>query len=385
MGGKAHSTFRPRSHFPGAELASLVVSAAATGFGVIDTWHQILTTPTTTWSLLASIVYSGCALAIVAVYWPLQTTCLRNLTTMRWRVLSLICSVIVLLVATATPGIHVAGVIPMAVFLALSRRYAWWGLVITGLVEIFLVSAGPFQIFTQTEIIIAGLTIITVLMSFFMLARFRNEALIAQEQLTRANIDKERLRISRELHDVIGRTFVAVSLRQQAALNLIDQDVERAKNQIQESHQAILCGRQQLQQLIRTSMTPDLSDELSSAKVIAKGLGITVHADTEPIHDAALSKAIAEVLREGITNMLKHSQPTTCWITVRIVDDRALIRLINDGCPPDAASPDTGTGLNHLRERLSRRGTTVHAGPCEKNCFRLEVQLPIDNPSDSEK
>jgi two-component system sensor histidine kinase DesK len=83
---------------------------------------------------------------------------------------------------------------------------------------------------------------------------------------------------------------------------------------------------------------------------------------------------LAWTVREGVTNVMRHSQAQRCAIRITNKDGRATVEVVDDG---RGGTPDAGSGLRGLRERVLERGGTLTADPLPHEGFRLRVTLPL--------
>ncbi len=211
-----------------------------------------------------------------------------------------------------------------------------------------------------------------------------------REHLARLQVDEERSRISRDLHDIIGRTLVAVSLRNQTAMRLIDVDVAKCREQLDQVQSSITAGQAQLRALTSGPVIIGLSSELDTARRLFDRLGIRCSVETVTVEDRAVDQALAAVVREAVTNSLKHSRPHECRITVRRESLATVLSVVNDGAgagldaragagPSGGGTPVTevavGTGLDDIRTRLEMLGGTLDAGAVEGQ-FRVIARVP---------
>ncbi|MET9294240.1 histidine kinase [Streptomyces sp. NPDC003077] len=209
-----------------------------------------------------------------------------------------------------------------------------------------------------------------------------------RQELARAAVEKERLRFSRDLHDLLGHTLSVVVVKAEAARRLAPRDLDAALGQVADIEAV---GRQALTE-IREAVTGyregSLTTELDRARSALEAAGI------EPVvrqHGPALSPQagalLGWVVREGVTNAVRHSGATRCEIEVRVTPegDRARLTITDDGrgpAPAPGKTPGTpttpGTGLKGLTERLSSAGGTLDAGPDGRHGFRVVAELPVD-------
>lgn len=133
---------------------------------------------------------------------------------------------------------------------------------IVGFSDLVVTHTSPL---TSATVVLVTIAVSVNLYAFTKLSTALVELRSSQEEIARLRVDAERHRISRDLHDIIGRTLVATSMRQQAALHLVDRDPQRAKEQLDAAHDAITEGQHQLRSIIQAEMSTSLPDEISDA------------------------------------------------------------------------------------------------------------------------
>ncbi len=212
------------------------------------------------------------------------------------------------------------------------------------------------------------------------MVRGARELQAAHTELAELMIAQERLRIGRDLHDLIGQSLAAVSLRGDLAVRLVDTDPAAAEAEI-----ATLTATARLalhDMLMVTSDSPgaDLQGEADGARALLAAAGINTTIDMEP--DALTLHArtvFGWTLREGVTNVLRHSEAAACSITVTAgPDGAAALEIVNDGVrqPASQSGPATGSGLIGLAERARALGGELTAGPVAGGLYRLHVEIP---------
>ena len=179
----------------------------------------------------------------------------------------------------------------------------------------------------------------------------------------------ERERVARDVHDVLGHSLTALSIKAELASRLIEVDPARAKGEL-ESIQAT--ARQALAEIRATVgglRAANLEAELDAAPLVLADAGVETQllgsvADTDPRHRALL----AWVLRESVTNVVRHAGARSVVIEL----GQQGISVTDDGTGP---GPSEGNGLRGMRERVSGAGGTLtlqDAGPGT----RVQVRLP---------
>ena len=246
---------------------------------------------------------------------------------------------------------------------------------IVGFSDLVVTHTSPL---TSATVVLVTIAVSVNLYAFTKLSTALVELRSSQEEIARLRVDAERHRISRDLHDIIGRTLVATSMRQQAALHLVDRDPQRAKEQLDAAHDAITEGQHQLRSIIQAEMSTSLPDEISDATFLCDRLHIDFRMDDRGRPHKPFDSAAAAALREGITNMLKHSAAGYCHVAI----SPDLLTVTNDGCPQSPRPSTTpGTGIDHLRSQIEALGGSVTTSRPSRGTFRLRCSFPTRGAS----
>jgi two-component system sensor histidine kinase DesK len=213
-----------------------------------------------------------------------------------------------------------------------------------------------------------------------LMARGASELQAAHTELAELTIVQERLRISRDLHDLIGQSLSAVSLRGDLALRLLPTDPQAAQSEIANLTEAARAGLHGILTVTSDPPTADLGAEADGAKALlaAAGIDATVEVDPAVVTPGART-VFAWALREGVTNVLRHSEATACSITVtRTAHRAARLEIVNDGVrqPASAGGTVPGNGLPGLAERAKALGGELTAGPLPAQRYRLRIEVP---------
>jgi two-component system sensor histidine kinase DesK len=223
------------------------------------------------------------------------------------------------------------------------------------------------------------LVVMTVAMvSFTALNQTVMELRAAQARVADLAVAEERSRLARDLHDVLGHSLTTITLKAGLARRVLESSGDR-KRAIDEISDVEHLSRQALTEVRATVSgyrTASLPAELVGARAALRAAQISAdlpHAvDNVPV---TLQEPFAYVLREGITNVIRHSGATRC--EVRLGD--SWIEIRDDGNPaaaPAARNGQHGHGLTGLAERLAPLGGTVDAGPADDGGFRLRATVP---------
>jgi two-component system sensor histidine kinase DesK len=194
----------------------------------------------------------------------------------------------------------------------------------------------------------------------FRLAWQRQAKLVAAEQdLSDLAVEEERARIARDLHDILGHSLTVISVKAELAERVLDDDPERARAELKDlqrlSRDALADVRSTAQGIRGIS----LPGEIASARMALESAGIEPLLPT--VADEVPSRwreLFAWTLREGVTNVIRHSEASRCEVEL----DAHRIRVTDDGrgARPD---DDAGNGLEGLRQRARLAGATVTTSP----------------------
>ncbi|MET7712439.1 sensor histidine kinase [Streptomyces sp. NPDC005407] len=204
-----------------------------------------------------------------------------------------------------------------------------------------------------------------------------------REELARTAVEKERLRFSRDLHDLLGHTLSVIVVKSEAARRLAQRDMDAAIVQITDIESV---GRQALTE-IREAVTGyregSLATELDRARDILATVGIQpVVRQSGPPLEPQSETLLSWVVRESVTNVVRHSKASRCEIEVTGTPERVHLAITDDGRGVGSSTP--GSGLKGLRERLSAAGGSLVAGPSPRGGFRVSAELPVDAVRDAE-
>lgn len=195
-------------------------------------------------------------------------------------------------------------------------------------------------------------------------------------------VAEERLRISRDLHDVLGRTLSVVALKAELSARLAQRGRPEAADEMLEVRRIAQDALADLRAVVGGYRAAGLPAELAGAQSLLESAGITCHVtgDATPLPDD-VQAALAWVVREGTTNVLRHSEAATCRMTLTIEPAAATLTMTNDGVPPTGDSLHLGNGLTGLTERMATRSGTVTATRTPPGSFTLAVHVPLDRTS----
>jgi two-component system sensor histidine kinase DesK len=221
----------------------------------------------------------------------------------------------------------------------------------------------------------------TVLASGLVGAVRQMQRLIRELQQTRdalatVAVAEERLRFSRDLHDLLGHTLSVIVVKAEVVRRIAERDPPAAAAQAADIEDI---GRRALVE-IREAVTgyreSGLTAELTRAKGVLSSAGITatVQRTADPLPEAA-DRLLAWVLREATTNVVRHSGAQRCAIEISTTDGAAALSVVDNGGAAGGAA--FGNGLRGLTERLGAAGGTLQAGARDGGGFALVARLPL--------
>ncbi|MFI9588933.1 histidine kinase [Nonomuraea sp. NPDC052265] len=263
-----------------------------------------------------------------------------------------------------------AGFLAGPVLLAFRPRTAW-PLTAAILAAVWTV-ASLYALPGRVNITVSTLTTGMVVYSLLRLAQLAKALHAARESLARSAVVEERLRAARDLHDLLGHSLAAILLTCELARRLPD-PVPELENVVTMAEHA----RHDLRSVTGEQRELSFAAEAESAKKVlaAAGVEVTVrlaHPELTPEVETVLSA----VLREAVTNVLRHSAARACVISTSAAGDEVGLIVRNDGAA--TAAPRRGSsGLGNLTTRLATLGgrLTTAAGD---GWFRLDARAPLD-------
>ncbi|WP_378247752.1 sensor histidine kinase [Actinokineospora guangxiensis] len=226
----------------------------------------------------------------------------------------------------------------------------------------------------------AGSTLITGLVVFGLtwMARAVHQLRSARFELARIAVAEERMRFARDLHDLLGLSLSAITLKAELALRLMDVDPDRAGHELVEIGDIARLALADVRLVASGYQELSLNDESRSAESVLVAADVDVRLN---MHYGELPPEVrtvlATVLREGVTNVLRHSaKGARCEITVRQVDRMVMLEIVNNGAERVAAPSVGGSGLRNLSARVAELGGELTAGMSVDGTFRLSARVP---------
>jgi two-component system sensor histidine kinase DesK len=283
--------------------------------------------------------------------------------------------------------------------------------------------------------VLASVLITPLLATFLAYTAGKRMETVATLRQTRAELAKvavaeERLRIARDLHDLLGHTLSLITLKAELSRRVMATDAERATRELAELEAVARQSLSDVREAVAGYRQPDLAAELGAARQLLTAAGVTVRIDvpTKLGLPGEVDAALAWTVREGVTNVVRHAAAGHTTIAVTTGRGRAVVEITDDGgrdtrdtdgpqqmslrpvptpagsavaaaggaasaraavaqvaspASPAPAEPGyswprrTGSGLAGLGERVRQLSGELAAGPARPHGFRLRVSIPI--------
>jgi two-component system, NarL family, sensor histidine kinase DesK len=226
-----------------------------------------------------------------------------------------------------------------------------------------------------------GLVLAVTAMLLGMRARERSLQLdLARAQMTDLAVAAERERMSRDLHDILGHSLTVIVMKAELARRLAPGQPERVRAEVTDIERLARSALADVRATISGSKQVTLSRELVHARSALVAAGIEPHlpGSVDDVPDGA-SALFGWVLREGVTNVIRHSAATNCWVEVT---ERS-IQVVDDGTGPYGTGRGGGQGLSGLRARVDEAGGTLSVSATVGGGFKVRADLPVDwHPDD---
>ncbi|MFL6125540.1 sensor histidine kinase [Actinophytocola sp.] len=198
-------------------------------------------------------------------------------------------------------------------------------------------------------------------------------------------VAQERLRIARELHDIVAHSMSLIAVKAGVANHVAEQrpaEAREALRVIEATSRGSLAEMRHLLGVLRSEVDgaerapapgpagiPALVERARSAGVTAQ-LSLD---DTAGVSEG-VGLSVYRIVQEALTNVVRHAAPSRCGITVAVCDEAVRVEVVNDG--PKAEQGSGGHGLIGMRERVAMYGGTFAAGPRAEGGWRVAAVLP---------
>jgi two-component system sensor histidine kinase DesK len=214
--------------------------------------------------------------------------------------------------------------------------------------------------------------------AFFAVVRGNHALNEARSEVARLAAENERTRIARDLHDLLGHSLTAITVKAGLARRLAQTNPEQAAIEIAEVEALSRQSLADVRAAVANYRDVSLGAELATGAELLRAAG--VEANLPGVTDAVVPQhreLFAWVVREGLTNVVRHAHATACTVTITATS----VEIVDDGI---GGATLVGSGLRGLRERVAAAGGTIHAGPidgdgaggAQAGGWRLAVEVP---------
>ena len=214
------------------------------------------------------------------------------------------------------------------------------------------------------------------------------------EAEAQARVQAERLRIARDLHDVVAHGLSTISVQSGVAAHLLDSDTDNARRALEHINAT---GKRSLEELramvgvlrstdeVQLRPAPahpdDLTDLVEAAEAAGIHLTTSVEGSFPPDASDACVVALHRIAQEALTNVARHAGPVCVQLRIVHGEHAAECRVTNDpGTARNGETPSTGMGIIGMAERAHSVGGTVQTGPTGDGGFSVLVELPYRRP-----
>ncbi|MGH2856505.1 MAG: sensor histidine kinase [Solirubrobacteraceae bacterium] len=212
--------------------------------------------------------------------------------------------------------------------------------------------------------------------------RERNTELTkARAELARVAVAHERERFARDLHDLLGHSLTVIAIKAELAGRLLGERVDDAAAEVADVEQVARQALREVREAVSGYRQPTLERELEGARVALAAAGIEAEIErAAPDLEPEVEALLAWTVREGATNVIRHSGARRCRVNVSSGLAGAIAEVIDDGpnAPQRNGASGPGHGIAGLAERAERVHGRIEAGRIAGDGgFRLAVSVPV--------
>jgi two-component system sensor histidine kinase DesK len=223
----------------------------------------------------------------------------------------------------------------------------------------------------------AGIGLLMLLMRDL---RARNDELCeARAELARLAVAEERARFARDLHDLLGHSLSVIALKAELAGRLLPDRAPEAAAHVAELESVARGALTEVRDAVSGYRQPTLEGELAGARMALSAAGIEASVDAVAARiDPAVEAVLAWAVREGATNVIRHSGARRCSVRVTAGLAAAGVEVVDDGHgEAPRVNGRGGHGLEGLGERVARLQGRIEAEARPEGGFRLSVSVPL--------
>jgi two-component system sensor histidine kinase DesK len=201
------------------------------------------------------------------------------------------------------------------------------------------------------------------------------ELTAAREELAGLAVTNERLRFARDLHDLLGHSLTVIRAKSELASRVARDDPDRAACEMESvehlSRQALV----DMREAVTGYRHLTLAAEVANGRAVLRAAGITPDVAVNGVALASdVDETLGWVVREAITNVVRHSQASRCRVATVVADGEVRLEVADDG---RGGAPADGMGLTGVRERLAAVGGTLDVHTSPEAGFRVVARVPV--------
>jgi two-component system sensor histidine kinase DesK len=199
-------------------------------------------------------------------------------------------------------------------------------------------------------------------------------------------VAEERLRFARDLHDLLGRSLSSIALKSELAGRLLPSAPDKAAAEVRDIEGVARKALREVREAVAGYRKPTLYEELDGARQILEAAGIACKIERNVgVLPNDIDAVLAWVIREGSTNVIRHSRAKHCKI--RLIQEGGEIHaeITDDGVGFSSEGNETftnGSGFSGLAERVAASGGKFKAKSLSGGGFSLRVSLPLQHGTD---
>jgi signal transduction histidine kinase len=211
-----------------------------------------------------------------------------------------------------------------------------------------------------------------------------------RSQRRQSEVQAERVRIARELHDVLAHSLSQINVQAGVGLHLMDSQPDKARDalaSIKETSKSALDEVRSVLGVLRAEGgTPDEAPlvpesdlsrlEWLAASVSTQGVEVTVSGNPANVPQAT-QLAMFRIVQESLTNILRHAKATTAAVELGQKGGFYVVSITDNGTVPAPSGDTEGRGLLGMRERAELLGGTLETGPADGGGFRVTARIPV--------
>jgi two-component system sensor histidine kinase DesK len=245
--------------------------------------------------------------------------------------------------------------------------------------NLLIPSMTPYDTSYETLLVLLFGLVLFGLARMSLLIRYVNAR---RGELAQLAVITERMRFARDLHDLLGYSLSAITLKAEFTRRLIGTNPGRARDELAEVLDIARQALADVRIVASGYRNISLAKEASSVTALLAAAGIDAQVDINcGMLEEKVDTVLATVLREAVTNMLRHSTARHCAIEASITDDTIHLHVANDGVPRTATRDAHRGGLDNLATRMASIGGRITTGiRTTDGWFTVHAQAPLTPP-----